>query len=301
MNKKSRFLLLGLGLAFVFLFGLELSSAARGKRHSRSKEVEEYPNLMGIRFCELDDEGSGGMTSCLATEKRILDGILKAIEDDYLEGIKDFAQQAVDYGLAKQIFSLAKNKRSDRNPLEVCVRCGDVRFVYEILTICVAGGVSIHKCLAGTFGKTFLHLAVEYGQPQVAEAILQVDSSLELLAAIDCTPAEMVFNETALHQSVALHHPPGVKMGLVRAILAAPAVCPDLVNMGNNNGDTALHFAAYLGDEELVVMLLGHGASTTLKSNSGLTALAALQKITSDDTETIQRYGRIARMLQRAS
>jgi ankyrin repeat protein len=89
-----------------------------------------------------------------------------------------------------------------------------------------------------------------------------VERLFELSVPLATTDA---LSNTCLHYSCAHGH-----LDLVRAVVARDA---SFVNAANNNGDTALHRAAWKGKAEVVEFLLQEGAADyTRRNHEGKTA-----------------------------
>lgn len=102
-----------------------------------------------------------------------------------------------------------------------------------------------------------LHLAAFFGQPQVAELLLERGAQVS-------APAKNPMKVTPLHSALATQ-----QRAVVRLLLEHGAA----VNAKQEGGWTPLHTAADRGDTEMIKALLAKGADRKLASENGKTPL----------------------------
>lgn len=114
----------------------------------------------------------------------------------------------------------------------------------------------------GTDGHRPLGLAAFFAQPAAVELLLAAGADPN-------APAENSMRVTALHAATA-----GGDLACVRAVLEAHA-SPHAKQLG---GWTALHAAAQSGREDLIALLIAHGAEISAVNDDGLTPAAIARK-----------------------
>ncbi len=111
-------------------------------------------------------------------------------------------------------------------------------------------------------GFTALHLAVFFGHPETARALIDVGA--DVLAR-----TENALNNQPLHAAVAGSQGQS-RLACVRILLEAGAA----VNETQSGGFTPLMSAAQNGDRPVADLLLAHGADPNMEDDSGLSASA---------------------------
>ncbi len=104
-------------------------------------------------------------------------------------------------------------------------------------------------------GFTPLHFASFFNQPTIARELVRRDADV---AAVSMNPMEV----TPLHSAAAAH-----AIEIVRMLVESDAP----INAKQHGGWTALHAAADNGDEEMIKILLQHGADPLLQNDDGKT------------------------------
>jgi uncharacterized protein len=104
-------------------------------------------------------------------------------------------------------------------------------------------------------GFTALHFAAFFNQPTIARELVRRGADV---AAVSMNPMEV----TPLHSAAAAH-----ATEIVRMLVESDAP----VNAKQHGGWTALHAAADYGDEEMIKILLQHGADPLTQNDDGKT------------------------------
>ena len=104
-------------------------------------------------------------------------------------------------------------------------------------------------------GFTPLHFAAFFNQPTIARELVRRDADV---AAVSMNPMEV----TPLHSAAAAH-----ATEIVRMLVESDAP----INAKQHGGWTALHAAADNGEEEMIKILLQHGADPLLQNDDGKT------------------------------
>jgi Carboxypeptidase regulatory-like domain/Ankyrin repeats (3 copies) len=141
-------------------------------------------------------------------------------------------------------------------------------------------------------GNTALHVAIENGNTEIAEVLLNAGAKINIKNSEKRTPL-MMLDEDASVELVNLLIRHGAKLNLVdkagnsALILAASAASKEVmqtlisagagVNATNKQGETALMSAAENGEVEIVQLLLGSGANPNARNSVGKTALSLVK------------------------
>ncbi|MDL2417974.1 ankyrin repeat domain-containing protein [Bacillus tropicus] len=112
-------------------------------------------------------------------------------------------------------------------------------------------------------GWTLLHLAAYFGQKEIASFLLESSADIH-------SRAKNENENTPLQAAIA-----NKQSELIAFLIEKGSD----VNVMQSGGWTGLHEAAFLGSEEIIVLLLENGANKTIKKNDGKTAYdIALEK-----------------------
>ncbi|XP_072918424.1 ankyrin repeat domain-containing protein 61-like [Hemitrygon akajei] len=146
-------------------------------------------------------------------------------------------------------------------PLHLAVRYG----VWSAVAVLARHGAELEA--ADQYGMTPLHMASCLLDSRVTEELLGQGARLDArVLASGCTPLQLAVAATSGKVGRWL----GVGMECVRALLAAGAA----VNASDCRGRSATHEACFGGQEELVDLLLEHGADLCLRTELGESPLA---------------------------
>jgi len=175
-----------------------------------------------------------------------------------------------------------------RNNLVLAVEDNDIEDVKARIYM----GERVNAKDKGYEGNTALHVAVENGNAEIAEVLLNAGAKINSKNSEKRTPL-MMLDEDADVELVNLLIRHGAKLNLVdkagnsaliiAASSASEEVVQTLINAGanvnavNKQGETALMSAAENGEVEIVQLLLGAGANPNARSREGKTALGLVK------------------------
>ncbi|CCH44530.1 Transcription factor [Wickerhamomyces ciferrii] len=176
-------------------------------------------------------------------------------------------------------------------------------------------------------GHTAFHWACSMGNPQAAEALINLGANYRAVNNSGETPlmravlftnsfnkksfprliellSESIFDFDSTHKTV-LHHIAAGATSKIRiqsalyymefllgklAEIQSPERLQGYLNLQDNNGDTALHLCAKTGNRKCIKLLLDYKAKTNLKNNQGLIASEILLSNNHVTPKVQQRY-----------
>lgn len=144
------------------------------------------------------------------------------------------------------------NRKVEEYPLLIAVTGDD----HVATTQLLKAGANVQ--VVNAFGQNPLQIALEHGKPHIAQSLV--------LAGVPVSSSEL----TACMDQLARGGPNADWVELVKAM--APKVA-DINGAGGSLKMPALHYAAYLGQEEITGTLLAAGADVNAKDPEGWTAL----------------------------
>jgi ankyrin repeat protein len=169
------------------------------------------------------------------------------------------AQQSIDF-LLKAGNSLNIQNRANKSPLVLATETGKEKLVQFLLNRGAQIDYSV-KAASNNRGYTELMAAAYNNHPNLVQLFLKAGAQVSTQNAQGLTP--LMF---------------GIKSGnaqIVQDILNQPGIN---VNMQDDTGMTALHYATLENKEPLVRLLLSKGANKTIANSFGKTPLAIAQE-----------------------
>ncbi|XP_060673694.1 ankyrin repeat-containing protein BDA1-like [Ziziphus jujuba] len=204
----------------------------------------------------------------------------------------NIAIKAGQLGFAREVIGLRPELAREVNkdgfrPLDIASAFGHIEIVKEILKSC---GKDICG-LKGRDGRTAIHYAAINGKIEVMDELVS--------SRAECIKDVTALGETVLHLTVRYY-----KFESFRKLMELLEICglEELVNWGDEDGNTILHLAVSRKQHEYVKLLLSNGgAAKKLEINAenkrGLKAMDIMDKLIVDNPsdihirETLQRAG----------
>lgn len=119
-------------------------------------------------------------------------------------------------------------------------------------------------------GRRPLEYAIAYQEYAIANELMEKNAKISEQSAMPL----FVQLSLSLNDSIQLEGNPDMQKEAVKLFKTAIKQNKDQVNLVDNEGNTALHFASLKGNDEVVKLLLGEGISPAVTNKAGETALA---------------------------
>ncbi|MDQ6787643.1 MAG: ankyrin repeat domain-containing protein [Acidobacteriota bacterium] len=208
---------------------------------------------------------------------------LQSIQAEVVVGEKSDIESYATVGIVAMTSS-----NVTRNRLVIAVEDNDIEDVKARILM----GERVNAKDKGYDGNSPLHVAVENGNTEIAEVLLNAGAKINSKNFEKRTPLMMLDEDASVELvNLLLRHNAKInladKEGNTALILAASYANKDVVqtligaganvNAVNKQGETALMSAAENGEVETVQLLLGSGANPNARNHDGKTALALVK------------------------
>ncbi|RKP01832.1 hypothetical protein CXG81DRAFT_18400 [Caulochytrium protostelioides] len=281
-----------------------LSAAASDGESVRSSRLSLRPRGVSISSNESTYSRSPYAQQGLAQDfQAITDEALRAVPLDSRK--LNSLQRAAYHGDAKKIRSLLKDKKRDINKLDTHHRCtalhvacyqGALGCVQALLQVSaeqdrVTSQKTLDLDIVDTYGRTALMIATMHNHAAIAELLLQAGASTHIQDHLECNVLHyQLFHADPHLEALLFTHEEdmavidkgdmsllqhAIRLGNHR-VAHRLAQAERHVDFADGHGQTALHWAAMLNVQDLMIALLDRGARVDLRDEQGRLAVDCL-------------------------
>lgn len=210
------------------------------------------------------DEGPRGVQNIFLTDEDLMDDVNATNVVSKIEKLQCLSKAIEDGDTKLALLLLGLQTIQDLpctcDPLRTCKRCISHKSITFNQT--KNGNTVLDINIQNSEGNTPLHLAAIHGNLNLSKALLEHGADTTILNKK---------HQTSLHVATQLN-----RYHIIKSILNLSKV--DIIDIADSNGDTALMYAATLGDTKLVETLLAFEPKLDFRNGAGHTALNLAQQ-----------------------